>query len=377
MKCTASPRYEAQFPGTTSQYAEEGTLAHAVCELKVLKKFTVMTQRTYTSRLNKLKKDPLYSDEMDRTSETYLEELVEKAMSYDSTPLVNAEVRVDITDYVPEGFGTCDCVMIGGDTLNIVDYKHGKGVPVSAEGNAQMRLYALGALKKYEPFYGSMIKNVCVTIIQPRLSDEPSSETLTVEELLEWGKTVKPIAEIAYSGFGEFVSGSHCRFCRGKAQCKARAETSTALADFAGIAPGIPGGEGRRPDTLTRDELGYALETGKLLAAWYKDLEEYALSEILQGKDIPGWKAVAGRSIRTFDDPDAVFDLLVRGGINEAVLYERKPITLTAVEKLLGKTEFEKIASHVIKPPGKPALVPMSDKREPYNSAAADFANVQ
>ncbi len=149
-----------------------------------------------------------------------------------SKPLVAAEVRVDFAEYVPEGFGTCDCVMLGGDTLDIVDYKHGKGVPVAAEGNAQMRLYALGALLKYEPFYGGMIQNVRMTIVQPRIQDVPSSETLTVDALKAWGESVKPIAQKAFSGFGEFVPGDHCRFCRGKAQCRARAAANTALEDF-------------------------------------------------------------------------------------------------------------------------------------------------
>lgn len=149
LKCTAAPRFEEHLPERTSEYAEEGRLAHAICELKTLKKFTVMTSRTYTTRLNKLKKDPLYSEEMDKTSDLYIEHLTEQAMLYDSTPTVAAEVQVDFGEYVPEGFGTCDNVMIGGDTLSITDYKHGKGVPVSAVGNPQMRLYALGALKRY------------------------------------------------------------------------------------------------------------------------------------------------------------------------------------------------------------------------------------
>lgn len=151
LKCTAAPRFEEHLPERTSEYAEEGRLAHAICELKTLKKFTVMTSRTYTTRLNKLKKDPLYSEEMDKTSDLYIEHLIEQAMLYDSTPTVVAEVQVDFGEYVPEGFGTCDNVMIGGDTLSITDYKHGKGVPVSAVGNPQMRLYALGALKRYMP----------------------------------------------------------------------------------------------------------------------------------------------------------------------------------------------------------------------------------
>lgn len=168
LKCTAAPRFEEHLPERTSEYAEEGRLAHSICELKTLKKFTVMTSRTYTTRLNKLKKDPLYSEEMDKTSDLYIEHLIEQAMLYDSTPTVVAEVQVDFGEYVPEGFGTCDNVMIGGDTLSITDYKHGKGVPVSAVGNPQMRLYALGALKRYAPVFGvPSRKSACPLTMPP------------------------------------------------------------------------------------------------------------------------------------------------------------------------------------------------------------------
>lgn len=236
LKCTAAPRFEEHLPERTSEYAEEGRLAHAICELKTLKKFTVMTSRTYTTRLNKLKKDPLYSEEMDKTSDLYIEHLIEQAMLYDSTPTVVAEVQVDFGEYVPEGFGTCDNVMIGGDTLSITDYKYGKGVPVSAVGNPQMRLYALGALKRYAPVFGDAIKKVRMSIDQPRL-DSYTTDTITVEELMAWGENIKPIAQKAFSGLGEFVPGDHCRFCRGKAQCRARANTNTALEDFKDCVP--------------------------------------------------------------------------------------------------------------------------------------------
>lgn len=379
LHCTAAPRFEEQFPEKTSEYAEEGRLAHAICELKVIKKFTTqLTPRTYTTRLNKLKKDPLYTDEMDKTSDLYVEHLTEKAMTYNSTPYVAVEVQVDFADYVPEGFGTCDCIMIGGDTLNITDYKHGKGVPVSAEGNAQMRLYALGALKRYASIYGNTIKNVCMTIDQPRIQDEPSTETITVEELRAWGESIKPAAAKAYMGLGEFCPGEHCRFCRGKAQCKARAAINTALEEFKDCVPQ----NGEKPPlfgqgVLTDEEIGDLLVRGKELVAWYKDLEEYALNALLNGGTIPGWKAVAGRSNRTFTDTDAAVAAVIAAGYDEALVYERKPKTLTELEKLMGKAEFTaKLGAYVVKPLGKPTLAPMTDKREPYSPAAADFAEV-
>ncbi len=373
--CTAAPRFEEQFPDSTSQYAAEGSLAHAVCELLTLKKFTLMSPRTYKSRLNKLNKNPLFDPEMIQTAETYLEHLTDQAMSLSCNPVVAAEVRVDFSEYVPEGFGTCDNVMIGGGTLCITDYKHGKGVPVAAEGNPQMRLYALGALKRYAPVYGDAIQQVRMSIDQPRLNSY-TTDTVAVEELREWGERIRPIAQKAFSGLGEFVPGDHCRFCRGKAQCRARANQNTALEDFKDCAlPGTPATEGA--PVLADEEIGDLLTRGKELVAWYKDLEEYATKALLDGKPIDGWKLVAGRSVRAFSDMDAAFDAAKTAGYDEALLYDRKPKTLTELEKLMGRAEFaDKLGDYVVKPPGKPTLAPESDKRPAYSPAAADFAEV-
>ena len=394
MVCTAAPRYEEQFLESTSVYAEHGRIVHEMCELKLTKKFTTaLTQRQYAAQLNKLKKkeadfidahnkaqpDKKLDADGDRCSDGYIEHLTEKAMGYDTPPLVNAEVKVDLTAYIPEGFGTCDCVMIGGDTLDITDYKHGKGVPVSAVDNSQMKLYALGALTKYEPFYGGMIKQIRMTIVQPRVSDEPSSETMTIEDLKAWGESIKPIAQRAFSGFGEFVPGEHCRFCRGSAQCRARANQNSALEDFKGIAVPTPENKAKDPQPspmLTHAEIGNLLTRGKSLVAWYKDLEEFALETMLNGEEIPGWKVVAGRSNRAFTDHEAAIAAAITAGYDEALLYERKPKTLTELEKLMGKADFTaKIGNFVHKPLGKPTHAPESDKREPYNSAASDFAD--
>lgn len=379
LHCTAAPRFEEQFPENTSEYAEEGRLAHAICELKVIKHFiTQIKPRTYTSRLKKLKENPLYQDEMDKTSDLYLEHLTERAMQYNAKPNVAAEVQVDFAEYVPEGFGTCDCIMIGGDTLSITDYKHGKGVPVSAENNPQMRLYALGALKRYKPVYGGSIKKVCMTIDQPRIQTEPSSETITVEDLLAWGESIKPVAAKAYMGLGAFFPGEHCRFCRGKAKCKARADQNTALEEFKDCVPQ----NAEKPPlfgqgVLTDAEIGDLLVRGQELVKWYKDLEEYALGTILKGGTIPGWKAVAGRSNRTFTDTEAALNAAVAAGYDKSLLYDLKPKTLTELEKLMGKTEFaDKLGSFVVKPIGKPTLALLTDKREAYNPAAADFAGI-
>ncbi len=379
--CTAAPRFEEGLPERTSKHAEAGRLAHAIAELKVLKKFTVMTGRTYNSRMTKLKKAPLYDPEMDKTTELYLEHLLEQAMGYNNTPTVSAEVKVDFSDYVPEGFGTCDCLMIGGDTLCITDYKHGEGVPVSAKDNPQMRLYALGALGRYSPIFGDAIRQVRMSIDQPRLGSY-TTESITVEELRAWGESIRPIAQKAFSGLGEFVPGNHCQFCRGYAQCQARAGTYTALEDFAGC---VPAGslapeerQSRDPSSLLTDaEIGDLLIRGKGLVQWYKKLEGYALEPLLAGKEIPGWKAVEGRSLRRWVDMEAAFKKLVEQGWGEALLYHREPITLAEVEKLLGKAQFAELCGEYIERPlGKPALVPAEDKRPAYSSAAADFSGM-
>lgn len=388
--CTAAPHFEENFPESTSPYAEEGTLAHSVCELYARKKFSVMTTRKFNAELKKLQAQPLYQDEMLKTAEAYVEYLTEKAMAYPSTPHVAMEVKVDLTDYIPEGFGTCDCIMVGGDTLHITDYKHGKGVPVDAVGNPQMRLYALGALKLYSAVYGDQIKRVSMGICQPRLSETASEDALTVEELLAWGESVKPIAKEAFDGPGTFCPGDHCRFCKGKAQCCARAAHFAGFSDFVGVD--IEGritaekkAERERraaydvelPPILSNADVADLLVQAEGLAAWYKDLQEYATGALLAGDEIPGFKLVEGRSNRAFSNVDEAIQTLIAAGYDEALIYDRKPKTLTELEKMLGKKVFSELLSgFVIKPKGKPTLVLNSDKREAYNPGAAEFEGV-
>lgn len=386
LHCTPAPRVEAEFPETTSEYAEEGRLAHSVCELAAKKKFTVMNNRTYNSRLKKLKADPKWDDEMLSTAATYVEHLTEHAMRFEHAPYVALEVQVDITDYAPEAFGTCDCVMIGGDELIITDYKHGKGVPVSAQDNPQMLLYALGALKLYRPIYGDMIRRVSTYIDQPRLGSYDGA-SMTVEELLAWGESIKPKAAAAFMGTGEFAPGEWCRFCRAKAKCRARANQNTALEDFKDCIPlgrSIPmqteyDATGFKPSNcLTDEEIGALLVRAEGLVAWYNDLKEYTLAACLNGKTIPGWKAVEGRSTRAWTDQDAALEALMAGGVEEAIIYDRVPKTLAQLEKVIGKQRFgELVGGMITKSPGKPALAAESDKRPVYNGAAADFSEVK
>ena len=390
LNCTAAPHFEAQFPsGDPGVYANEGTLAHKICETTVEYNKGSITKRTYTSRINKCKKDELYNDEMLKTAAFYAEHIWSAAMAYSSKPYIATEVRVDFSDYVPEGFGTCDCCMIGDSTLRIYDYKHGKGVPVSADNNSQMRLYALGALKQYRMFY--KIDRVSMSIIQPRITEDVSCEEISVEELMDWGERIRPLAQRAYTGEGaEFREGPWCRFCKGKAVCRSRAENMTALEDFAGLqiegkltdeekstraaaeAAGFP-----VPALLSDAEIGDLLQRGARLTQWYDDIKSYALDAILAGRDVAGWKVVEGRANRAWDDQDAALKDIIAAGYEEAVLYDRKAKSLSELEKMIGKKRFAEIAGgHIVRPAGKPTLVVESDKRQPYNPAAADFREV-
>ncbi|WEG14124.1 DUF2800 domain-containing protein [Pullulanibacillus sp. KACC 23026] len=367
LTCTPSVRLEEQFPSKSSVYAEEGTLAHEIAELKLRKYFVEpISTRTFNTRLNKFKKHELFQEEMLAHTEAYLDYLKELTMALPSQPYVTVEKKLDYGAYAPEGFGTVDCLIIGGDTLFITDFKYGKGVPVSAEDNPQMKLYALGAFLEYSLLYP--IKNIHLAIIQPRL-DSISEFTLTLDELLAWGEQIKPLAQKAFNGEGEFVPGEHCKFCRAKAVCSARANQYLALDDFKQVDPRL----------LSQEEVGSALERAIAIDSWVKDLKEYALTEALKGNEVPGWKAVEGRGARTYVDIDKAFEHLKANGIDEAVLYDRVPLTAPKLEKELGKKEYKSLledSGHVVKQPGKPTLVPVKDKRKAVTlepDASEDF----
>ncbi len=384
--CTAAPLYEVQFQTDNdggTPYTAEGTLAHSVCELKARKQFfpDKMTTRKYNAALKKLKTDPFWNDEMLVTADFYVNFLRETANQFETMPLVYLEQRVEFTDYVPEGFGTCDCVMIGGDTIRITDYKHGKGVPVSSVNNGQMRLYALGALAQTAVLFGDKIKRVCTAIVQPRLSENVTEEWLTVEELKEWGKTVvMPKAFQAFYGFGTFSAGDWCRFCKGKAECRARAEYYAGFGQYEGMrvegsdkSIGSANEATTLPLTLSDDDVGTLLMQAEGLMAWYSDLQEYARDAILAGRKIPGWRVVEGRKTRAFTDADKALDLMRNAGYDDAVLYEHKAKSLAELEKLTGKKAFAEIMGDVITwPQGKPTLVHENDKRPDYSSCGPE-----
>jgi hypothetical protein len=384
LHCTRAPRLEAQFPESTSTYAEAGRVAHSIAELKARKYFLEpMSTRTFNSRLKKLQEDPHYDKGMDGATDTYLEYLKNLAMSFGQTqPFIALETRVDYSHIAPEGFGTADCIMIGGGRLCVNDYKNGSGVPVEAEDNSQMMLYALGALRVYAPIYGNTIQEIHLAIIQPNAGGV-KEWSLTRAELETWGETVvKPAAALAFAGEGEFCPGEWCRFCRARAQCSARARQMLELEPLKGVQPaanvlGYDAGGADMTNLLTDAQVGDILARAMDLEAWVKDLKDYALVACLEGRAITGFKAVEGRGSRDWTDLDTAFKMLQERGVAEALLWERKPVTPPALEKTLGKTEFAKtVGDLVVKAPGKPTLVPESDKRPPYNAAGIAFGVV-
>lgn len=379
LNCPGSARLAEQFPNQTSPYAEAGRVAHAIAELKARKYFLEpMSARTYNAQLKKLRDSPHFDKSMDENTDAYLEVLKETALSFEKAPFVALETRVDFSDSVPEGFGTADCIMIGSGTIVIIDYKNGAGVPVEAEDNPQMKLYALGALQVYAPIYGDTIQRAVLKIVQPNAGGTKTWET-TVQALKLWAfNTVKPIARIAYDGKGGFSAGGWCGFCPAKAQCSARARQMLELEPMVGAKPQRSnvqeGPEKNAPALLSDAEVGDILRRAQTLAAWVEDLKEYALSAALAGREITGFKVVEGRGSREWNNQDAAFQALQERGVAEELLWERKPCSVAGLEKTLGKKVFSEAAEGlVVKKPGKPALVPASDKRPPYNAAAIAF----
>lgn len=356
LNCPPSARLTENMPDTASEYAAEGTLAHALGELKVRKKFEIMKKSVYDKTLKELKADPLYSPEMDGYTDSYLDYVAAIMHSFKSKPYIAIEKRLDYSHIAPGGFGTGDCLIMCGGELHIIDFKYGKGVPVSAEDNPQLKLYALGAVREYELLYD--IQNITLHIVQPRTDEGNSSWTITRAALDEWGESIKPVAQLAYDGKGDFKCGDHCRFCKAKSTCRARADFMLSEAGFSSLPP----------ELLSDDELGKVLERARLFANWLSDVENYALNAILSGKTITGFRAVEGTSRRKITDIDGAFEVLKANGYDEAVLYERTPLGITDLEKLIGgkKKLTELIGGFIEKPQGKPTLVPADDKRPDY-----------
>ena len=288
LECPPSARLEEQFPNKTSEYMEEGTLAHEIAEFKVRSYFLEAISKTaYTRKLNKLKKSEFFNEEMLRHTDTYLEYIKEEAMETNTRPFIAVEQKIDYSKYVPEGFGTADCVLISSNTLQIIDFKYGKGVKVDAEDNPQLKLYALAALEQFGMFYD--IKDIKLSIVQPRI-DNISEYILLKSELVDWGNNVViPQAQKAFMGLGEFKQGEHCRFCRAKGACEFRAKENMKVVEkIHKIEDKAVTGS----FCLSNEEIGEMLTKTEGVEDWIKDLKDYALSLLLIGKNIPGYKAV-------------------------------------------------------------------------------------
>ena len=365
LECTPSARLEEQLPKTSSSYADEGTAAHDLCEIAARYLLGETTEKDYENAVAKFKKNQYYSAEMLECAVDYAQFIKETVNAIkDECPDAFAELEVknlDFSEWAPEGFGTGDCIIVADDLLEIIDFKYGKGVRVDAYNNPQMRLYALGAIKRYGTLYD--IKRVRMTIIQPRINREPSREEMLLEELMDWAENyVKPRAALAFAGEGEFnPTESNCKFCRAKEQCKARADKNLALFDEA-------------PDLLliTPDDAGEILAKAADIKAWLKDLETLVTRTLFEGTAVEGWKLVEGRSNRKLGDEKKVVEAMVEAGYDDAELYTRSLISLTAMEKAYGKKEIGKVLGDLItKPPGKPTLAPASDKREAFSPEGA------
>lgn len=355
MTCMPSAQLEQQFSNETSSYAEEGTAAHDLAEHK-LKKALKMRSKKPTS--------PYHSDEMDEMTDLYVEyclELIERSKENCKDLQILIEQKLDFSDYVPEGFGTGDLVVVGNGTLHVVDLKYGKGIIVSAEKNPQMMLYALGALSLFDMLYA--IEKVSIAIVQPRV-DNFSTWEITVEELLQWAdEELKPKALIASTGGGEFCAGDHCRFCRAKNQCRARAVKNLELLKY----------EFQDPALLTDIEIAEIIGLADELAKWAGDIYTYATAvAINEGRQWDGFKLVEGRTRRTYTDEIAVAETAKKAGYTD--IFKQSLITITEMEKLMSKKKFnELLGGFVKKPKGKLSLVPETDKRQAVDPLHAEF----
>jgi len=372
LSCPPSARLEEKFPNTSSDYAKEGTVAHALAEMSARYNLNDISKRQFNAQKKKLlatedgKK--FYNEEMQEHAGNYAELIYNKlqeAKDRSEDAFAELEVKVDFSKWVPEGFGTGDCIIVADDWLEIIDLKYGKGHRVEAVGNPQMRLYALGAIEYYGTLYD--IKNVRMTIYQPRLSGIQSSDEISVTELLDWAENVvKPAAKLAFAGEGDFApSEEACKFCRVKEQCKARYEKNLALFD-----------EAIDPLLITADEAGEVLAKAKDIKAWLTDLENLVQSALLSGTKVPGWKIVEGRSNRVITDSGKAAEAFKKAGYEDKQIYKpQELITLTQMEKDFGKKKVaDLIGSLIVKPQGKPTLAPESDKRPEFQPEEAVLA---
>lgn len=361
--CTPSARLEAQEPYSSSVYADEGTLAHRLNELLINYRLGRVLNKKYKKDLAEIEADPLYSGEMWGYCDdfaTFVLETYNRIRDQHPDAVLFTEDKVNLTRWVPDGFGTVDIRIVWPGYLHIIDYKHGKGVPVFAEDNKQLKLYSLGAYDEMEMLYP--ISNVKMTIYQPRI-DNISSFEMKAENLLLWAEQeLTPLAKMADAGQGQFIAGDHCKFCKIKHKCRALADFNLETARKAF----------EDPATLSDEETVEILKKAKLFMDWIGSVTDYALAQAVEhGKAWPGMKLVEGLSRRRYSNEDEIASVLIKAGLNSADIYSMKLIGLTDMTKLLGKADFERLLSdYVVKPQGAPVLVPESDKRPAFSSVA-------
>lgn len=368
LACPPSARLELAFPNTTSSYAEEGTAAHELAELTARYWLGEISEQEFENARDVLAKGQYYSQEMQEHANEYAKLVTKRFKAAKQAcvdPVIELEVNgLDFSEWVPEGHGTGDCIIVADSILEIIDLKYGKGYRVKATDNSQMRLYALGAIVRYGQLYD--LDTVRMTIFQPRLANEPDTEDMPVVDLLAWAENyVKPRAQQAYAGTGDFApSPDACKFCRAKRQCKARTEFNLSVFDDA------PKGS-----LLSPDEAGKILARADDIKDWLADLEAYCTQTLLDGQSIAGWKLVEGRSNRQYTNPQNVVAAMKAAGYEETLLYRRELLPLTQLEKDFGKKAVGEILKDLIeKPAGKPTLAPASDKRPAYTPSGQVLA---
>lgn len=396
LSCTPSAKAEDIFLGELkaqgfneeeSEYAKEGTVAHEYSELILNRELGNITKAQATRKINKFKKDnsDYYNEEMEEMVVVYTDFVLEKvneARAETPDALVVIEQRLDFSQWVPDGFGTGDVLIVREGFLDIIDLKYGKGVQVVAYENPQLKLYALGALSEYDILYD--IQRVRMTIVQPRL-DNISTFEITTSELYDWAENVvKPKAEMAFEGKGDYNPGEHCRFCKIKAVCRARAEQALEIAKAEFADDGSIEIELPEPATLSNKEIAEILFVVKDIEKWCKDIQNYALEKALEGEKFEGFKLVEGRSNRIITDEERAViileEYLSENGCDspEELIFTKKLQPISKLEKTIGKKTFAELLNGLIeKPPGKPTLVTLDDKRPELQSietAKTDFA---
>lgn len=385
MKCPVSARLESEMPSKDTAFSKEGTIAHKVAEglllwclsneFEVSPAFSEILKQAHDldSKLNvytfEAAEDATREGlDFDEILETvwfgYAQDVFEHYLCgrvVDPTAELKVEVKLDLTDFIPEGFGTSDAIVICGDTMTVYDLKYGKGVEVDAVKNTQMMIYAIGAYFSIAELWS--IKNIEMCIIQPRLHHE-SHYLIDSLSLIEWANRIlKPAAIRAYNGEGEPFPGDHCRFCRCQGRCHA-------LADFAQAVVSTS-----EPSLMEPEQIADILSRADVIKAWLKAVEESALATALNGGHIPGFKVVEGRSLRKITDQGKAVAALVELGWEEEQCYKPREIrTISELEKMVGKKQFSQVlGAYVEKPQGKPALVPESDPRVEFSPSAIDF----